>query len=80
MFADIQQEPESTFTFHYQSVDLKEQQSKQFTVDVMTPWPEILKQFTDFLGSVYEYDISKDILLMNRTGRPEPLAPEEYVQ
>lgn len=31
------------------------------TFDDMASWPKVLKQFVQFLGSVYGYDIIKDI-------------------
>lgn len=64
--------PEADGDFPNQSIN-----SKNVIFKDGTTWPVVLEQFLDFLGSVYGYDIRKQVKYATFTERMEALS-EDY--
>jgi hypothetical protein len=59
----MQQRP-ATFLFDYQNRPDAKRELKQFDVAEGTEWPEVLNEFVSFLGRVYGYDLSPNVVVV----------------
>lgn len=41
---------------------------KRITVDECSPWPVVLREFTNFLSGIYGYDISEQVFVKEKLG------------